>query len=228
MNISSLLDIWLACSLINLVLCTISLVNQNRILHKWNWLISGLSVYVLSHNLYYSLLVSSLCIIANQSSNYWLPNRWGAYSQALYTSLGMTHAAFITKIIHATFLSPSKNALVFSIFSVISLLGLLIVDLLSTYEVLDGLSVDQKSLPPAFTTSSEKYPKVSIHIPIYREPVPIVQKTLLSISKLEYPDFEVVVVYNNTKDEQLWHPIRSTTIRITPQRQLEMPTHGAR
>jgi cellulose synthase/poly-beta-1,6-N-acetylglucosamine synthase-like glycosyltransferase len=51
------------------------------------------------------------------------------------------------------------------------------------------------------------YPKVSIHVPIYKEPVEIVKKTLLSLSRLDYPDYEVCVIVNNTKEEELWRPV---------------------
>jgi cellulose synthase/poly-beta-1,6-N-acetylglucosamine synthase-like glycosyltransferase len=50
-------------------------------------------------------------------------------------------------------------------------------------------------------------PKVSIHVPIYKEPVEIVRKTLTSLSKLDYPEYEVCVVVNNTKEEALWRPV---------------------
>ncbi|MGB9716016.1 MAG: glycosyltransferase [Thermodesulfovibrionales bacterium] len=51
------------------------------------------------------------------------------------------------------------------------------------------------------------HPKVSIHVPIYKEPVEIVRKTLSSLSNLDYPDYEVCVIVNNTKEESLWRPI---------------------
>lgn len=51
------------------------------------------------------------------------------------------------------------------------------------------------------------YPKVSIHIPVHSEPVDVVTQTLHTVSKLAYPNFEVLVIDNNTSDPTLWMPV---------------------
>jgi cellulose synthase/poly-beta-1,6-N-acetylglucosamine synthase-like glycosyltransferase len=51
-------------------------------------------------------------------------------------------------------------------------------------------------------------PKVSIHVPCYAEPPDIVLKTLKSLSKLDYPNYEVLVIDNNTQDTALWQPLK--------------------
>ena len=50
-------------------------------------------------------------------------------------------------------------------------------------------------------------PKVSIHIPAYREPPDMLKTTLDAVARLEYPNFECVVVINNTPDPAYWLPI---------------------
>jgi cellulose synthase/poly-beta-1,6-N-acetylglucosamine synthase-like glycosyltransferase/exo-beta-1,3-glucanase (GH17 family) len=50
-------------------------------------------------------------------------------------------------------------------------------------------------------------PKVSIHIPAYREPPEMLLRTIDSVARLDYPDFECVVVINNTPDPAFWEPI---------------------
>jgi exo-beta-1,3-glucanase (GH17 family)/cellulose synthase/poly-beta-1,6-N-acetylglucosamine synthase-like glycosyltransferase len=50
-------------------------------------------------------------------------------------------------------------------------------------------------------------PKVSIHIPAYREPPEMLKQTLDAVARLDYPSFECVVVINNTPDPALWRPI---------------------
>jgi exo-beta-1,3-glucanase (GH17 family)/cellulose synthase/poly-beta-1,6-N-acetylglucosamine synthase-like glycosyltransferase len=50
-------------------------------------------------------------------------------------------------------------------------------------------------------------PKVSVHIPAYREPPDMLKQTLDAISRLEYPNFECVVVINNTPDPAFWMPV---------------------
>ena len=50
-------------------------------------------------------------------------------------------------------------------------------------------------------------PMVSIHIPAYREPPEMLKQTLDSIAKLDYPNFECVVVINNTPDPAFVTPV---------------------
>jgi exo-beta-1,3-glucanase (GH17 family)/cellulose synthase/poly-beta-1,6-N-acetylglucosamine synthase-like glycosyltransferase len=50
-------------------------------------------------------------------------------------------------------------------------------------------------------------PKVSIHIPAYTEPPEMLKATLDSVAGLDYPNFECVVVINNTPDPAFWRPI---------------------
>jgi len=52
-------------------------------------------------------------------------------------------------------------------------------------------------------------PKVSIHVPTYEEPPAMVAETLRALAALDYPDFEVIVIDNNTADERLWRPIEA-------------------
>ena len=54
-----------------------------------------------------------------------------------------------------------------------------------------------------------KLPKVSIHIPAYREPPEMLLHTLDSVAGLNYPNFECVVVINNTPDPAFWQPIEA-------------------
>ncbi|MGH6665814.1 MAG: glycosyltransferase, partial [Pseudolabrys sp.] len=50
-------------------------------------------------------------------------------------------------------------------------------------------------------------PKVSIHLPAYREPPEMLKQTLDAVARLDYPNFECVVVINNTPDPACWMPI---------------------
>jgi len=53
----------------------------------------------------------------------------------------------------------------------------------------------------------ERGPLVSIHIPAYREPPEMLRQTLDSVAQLNWPNFECVVVINNTPDPAQWGPI---------------------
>jgi exo-beta-1,3-glucanase (GH17 family)/cellulose synthase/poly-beta-1,6-N-acetylglucosamine synthase-like glycosyltransferase len=51
-------------------------------------------------------------------------------------------------------------------------------------------------------------PKVSIHVPAYNEPADMMIETLDALARLNYPDFEVLVIDNNTRDEAVWRPVQ--------------------
>jgi exo-beta-1,3-glucanase (GH17 family) len=55
---------------------------------------------------------------------------------------------------------------------------------------------------------------VSIHLPIHREPPGMVVETLRGLARLDWPDFEVVVVDNNTDDSALWRPVEQECARL--------------
>jgi exo-beta-1,3-glucanase (GH17 family)/cellulose synthase/poly-beta-1,6-N-acetylglucosamine synthase-like glycosyltransferase len=50
-------------------------------------------------------------------------------------------------------------------------------------------------------------PFVSIHIPACREPPEMLRQTLDSLARLDWPNFECVVVINNTPDASFWRPV---------------------
>jgi exo-beta-1,3-glucanase (GH17 family)/cellulose synthase/poly-beta-1,6-N-acetylglucosamine synthase-like glycosyltransferase len=51
-------------------------------------------------------------------------------------------------------------------------------------------------------------PKVSIHVPAYAEPPEMLKQTLDAVARLDYPNFECVVIINNTPDPTFWQPIQ--------------------
>ncbi|MDO9167896.1 MAG: glycosyltransferase [Methylobacter sp.] len=64
---------------------------------------------------------------------------------------------------------------------------------------------------PEFT-----YPKVSLHLPIHNEPPDMVRMTLEALDKVDYPNMEVLVMDNNTKDPAVWEPVRDDCERLGP------------
>ena len=59
-------------------------------------------------------------------------------------------------------------------------------------------------------------PKVSIHIPAYREPPEMLLRTIDLVAQLDYPNFECVVVVNNTPDPAFWEPIDARCRELGP------------
>jgi exo-beta-1,3-glucanase (GH17 family)/cellulose synthase/poly-beta-1,6-N-acetylglucosamine synthase-like glycosyltransferase len=61
-----------------------------------------------------------------------------------------------------------------------------------------------------------RLPKVSVHVPAYAEPPDMLIQTLDALARLDYPDFEVLVIDNNTKDESLWRPVEAHCRALGP------------
>jgi exo-beta-1,3-glucanase (GH17 family)/cellulose synthase/poly-beta-1,6-N-acetylglucosamine synthase-like glycosyltransferase len=57
-------------------------------------------------------------------------------------------------------------------------------------------------------------PKVSIHVPAYNEPPEMLIETLDALALLDYPDFEVLVIDNNTRDAAVWRPVEAHCARL--------------
>jgi cellulose synthase/poly-beta-1,6-N-acetylglucosamine synthase-like glycosyltransferase len=55
----------------------------------------------------------------------------------------------------------------------------------------------------------EKSPRVSIHVPTYNEPPQMVIETLSALARLDYENFEVIVLDNNTPDAEVWRPVEA-------------------
>ena len=50
-------------------------------------------------------------------------------------------------------------------------------------------------------------PFVSIHIPAYNEPPELLIETIKAVERIDYPNFEIVVIDNNTQDPAIWGPV---------------------
>jgi exo-beta-1,3-glucanase (GH17 family)/glycosyltransferase involved in cell wall biosynthesis len=70
------------------------------------------------------------------------------------------------------------------------------------------LIVKGAALVPATIGETVSFPKVSIHVPAYFEPPDMLKQTLDAVSRLDYPNFECVVIINNTPDPEFWQPIQ--------------------
>jgi cellulose synthase/poly-beta-1,6-N-acetylglucosamine synthase-like glycosyltransferase/exo-beta-1,3-glucanase (GH17 family) len=65
-----------------------------------------------------------------------------------------------------------------------------------------------EAVAPATMGEAVAFPKVSIHVPAYFEPPDMLKQTLDAVSRLDYPNFECVVIINNTPDPEFWQPIQ--------------------
>lgn len=63
-------------------------------------------------------------------------------------------------------------------------------------------------------TPDHSFPKVSLHLPIHNEPPEMVRQTLEALARLDYPNYEVLVVDNNTSDSNAWRPVQAACARL--------------
>jgi len=63
---------------------------------------------------------------------------------------------------------------------------------------------------PGFT------PMISLHVPAFDEPPEVVEGTLRSLAALDYPNYEVLLIDNNTPEEKTWRPIEKLCQELGP------------
>ncbi len=61
---------------------------------------------------------------------------------------------------------------------------------------------------PLCPSENFAFPKVSLHLPIHNEPPEMVRETLSALARMDYPDYEVLVLDNNTTDPEVWKPVQ--------------------
>lgn len=92
---------------------------------------------------------------------------------------------------------------------IVGMIGVIIVVLIEAHEWAEALWVKERrrAIFPVHV-DDEHLKKVSIHMPAYNEPAEMVIETLNSLSRLDYPDYEVLVIDNNTLDPEVWMPVQ--------------------
>jgi cellulose synthase/poly-beta-1,6-N-acetylglucosamine synthase-like glycosyltransferase len=96
--------------------------------------------------------------------------------------------------------------------------AIVLVNLVVHFVVL-GLQLVSARLP---RFRPERQPKldenifVSIHVPAHNEPPELLKQTLRALSLLNWKNYEVLVIDNNTSDEALWKPIEAYCAELGP------------
>ena len=96
-------------------------------------------------------------------------------------------------------------------------LGVFIVLLTEAHELAEAVWTRKRRREFLPVEADDAYrPKVSIHVPCYNEPPEMVKQTLDALANLDYPDFEVLIIDNNTKDPAVWEPVRDYCATLGP------------
>ena len=88
--------------------------------------------------------------------------------------------------------------------------------LLLTETVEFALSLWRQRRVPDRLVPDGSHPFVSIHLPTHNEPPLMVMQTLNALARLDYPNFEVIVLDNNTGDDSLWRPVQGHCRALGP------------
>jgi exo-beta-1,3-glucanase (GH17 family)/cellulose synthase/poly-beta-1,6-N-acetylglucosamine synthase-like glycosyltransferase len=107
--------------------------------------------------------------------------------------------------------------------------GVFIVLLTEAHELAETVWMRNRRRPFCPVLADNAYrPKVSIHVPCYNEPPEMVKQTLDALANLDYPDFEVLIIDNNTKDPAVWEPVQAYCEQLGPRFRFfhVAPLHG--
>jgi cellulose synthase/poly-beta-1,6-N-acetylglucosamine synthase-like glycosyltransferase len=140
---------------------------------------------------------------------------WNPLGHASFTAVVLTVATFLAYVLFVmatAHLGPFSLCFA-TLFLFLQALALAFLVIYS-FEILDVMcrtrwnrEFDSKIVPGY-------YPKVSLHVPTHNEPPELVIETLNALSGLDYPNFEVLVIDNNTFDESLWRPVEAHCARL--------------
>jgi exo-beta-1,3-glucanase (GH17 family)/cellulose synthase/poly-beta-1,6-N-acetylglucosamine synthase-like glycosyltransferase len=127
----------------------------------------------------------------------------------------LSATAIVWIIYQYTTLYLTLGTLIIGILLVIGMAGILVVLLAEAHEWAEALWLGERRryltlrpLPDA------QLPMISLHLPAYNEPPQMMCRTLDALASLDYPDYEVVVVDNNTRDPAVWQPVEEHCQRL--------------
>jgi exo-beta-1,3-glucanase (GH17 family)/cellulose synthase/poly-beta-1,6-N-acetylglucosamine synthase-like glycosyltransferase len=106
-------------------------------------------------------------------------------------------------------------SVVSGILLLLGMLGVILVLLAEAYEWAEAQWVtSRRRLGPPVRADGLPQPKVSIHVPAYNEPPDMLIETLDALARLDYSNFEVLMIDNNTRDEAVWRPVEAHCARL--------------
>jgi exo-beta-1,3-glucanase (GH17 family)/cellulose synthase/poly-beta-1,6-N-acetylglucosamine synthase-like glycosyltransferase len=107
------------------------------------------------------------------------------------------------------------SSVVAGVLLLLGMLGVILVLLAEAHEWAEAHWVtSRRRLGPPMRANGEPQPKVSIHVPAYNEPPDMVIETLDALARLDYSNFEVLVIDNNTRDEAVWRPVEAHCAKL--------------
>lgn len=148
----------------------------------------------------------------------WWMRDWSALGQVTWTTGITTTILFIIYAFQVTAFTP-LNALSFIlalIFFFIEALAL-VMAIIHTYESLNAICrLRWRRRVDRLEPRVDYQPMVSLHVPAYNEPPEMVEATLRHLVDLDYPNYEVLVIDNNTPDDANWRSLELLCRELGP------------
>ncbi|MBM9613378.1 glycosyltransferase [Desulfobulbus rhabdoformis] len=110
------------------------------------------------------------------------------------------------------------SSLVVGVVLLLAATGAILVILAEAHEWAESIWTKKfNRLPqPVDESDDADLPRVSIHVPAYNEPPDMMIQTINALAQLDYPDFEVLIIDNNTKDPDVWQPVEAHCKTLGP------------
>jgi cellulose synthase/poly-beta-1,6-N-acetylglucosamine synthase-like glycosyltransferase len=146
-----------------------------------------------------------------------LPN-WNGLGQTTWTMSVLSAVVYVAYSFGVTAFTPlNPLSFLFSFVLFSAQLFALGLSLSFTFEMLDVCTRFHWNhvTGPAQPVSGYT-PKVSLQVPAYNEPIEVVETTLRTLAKMNYPNFEVLLIDNNTPDESTWRPLEKLCRELGP------------
>ncbi|HEY0666507.1 MAG TPA: glycosyltransferase [Gallionella sp.] len=132
---------------------------------------------------------------------------------AVVSYLAATSIVWI--IYQYTTLYLTLGTLIIGVLLVIGMIGILLVLLAEAHEWAEALWMrDRRRYMTLVPLPDNRLPMVSVHVPAYNEPAEMLKRTLDALARLNYPDYEVVLIDNNTRDPAVWQPVQAHCERL--------------
>ncbi len=134
---------------------------------------------------------------------------WNTRGHAFFASFAAAQIIFLARILGVIMFGDLARFVVLgSLFLFSAEMIVVVLTIYFAYEVLDVIArLQWERYFPPYTSPNDYWPKVSIHVPAHSEPVDMVIETLTALRNLDYPTYEVIMVDDNTAEDDLWRPV---------------------
>ena len=150
----------------------------------------------------------------------WMPvtRRWSARAHMCWASSVFLFVVFLTYALEWTFdshlgLASTAGGVLLWLLEVFAA----VLCCAYLWEICDALGTEhwERRITPTTRLSvpDSELPMVSLHVPAHNEPPEMVIETLRSLLQLDYPRYEIILIDDNTDDEELWRPVEAWCAR---------------